>query len=87
MPPPPITTSTPSAQRWHGRVPPARTVRAIQHRSDRDHRSRRSTRSIITRRSASSGWKGRVITTYRPDAVIDPEHELFRRRIADVSAS
>ena len=25
-----------------------------------------------------SGWKGRVITTYRPDQVVDPEHELFR---------
>jgi glucuronate isomerase len=25
-----------------------------------------------------SGWKGRVVTTYRPDAVIDPEHEDFR---------
>jgi glucuronate isomerase len=24
-----------------------------------------------------SGWKGRVITTYRPDSVIDPEHEDF----------
>ena len=24
-----------------------------------------------------SGWKGRVITTYRPDAVVDPEHEDF----------
>jgi glucuronate isomerase len=24
-----------------------------------------------------SGWTGRVITTYRPDAVIDPEHEDF----------
>jgi glucuronate isomerase len=24
-----------------------------------------------------SGWKGRVITTYRPDSVIDPEHEQF----------
>ena len=24
-----------------------------------------------------SGWQGRVITTYRPDAVIDPEHEEF----------
>ncbi|HEX8526028.1 glucuronate isomerase [Allosphingosinicella sp.] len=24
-----------------------------------------------------SGWKGRVVTTYRPDAVIDPEHEDF----------
>ena len=25
----------------------------------------------------SSGWRGRVITTYRPDAVVDPEHEDF----------
>jgi glucuronate isomerase len=25
-----------------------------------------------------SGWRGRVISTYRPDAVVDPEHELFR---------
>jgi len=24
-----------------------------------------------------SGWKGRVITAYRPDPVIDPEHEQF----------
>src|SRR5687768_217749 len=26
---------------------------------------------------ADSGWSGRVITAYRPDAVIDPEHETF----------
>jgi glucuronate isomerase len=26
---------------------------------------------------AGSGWRGRVITAYRPDAVIDPEHETF----------
>jgi glucuronate isomerase len=25
----------------------------------------------------ASGWRGRVITAYRPDAVIDPEHEAF----------
>ena len=25
----------------------------------------------------ASGWPGRVVTTYRPDAVIDPEHEDF----------
>ena len=29
-----------------------------------------------------SGWKGRVITTYRPDAVVDPEHERFREALA-----
>ncbi|WP_448659777.1 glucuronate isomerase [Sphingomonas sp. CJ99] len=26
----------------------------------------------------ASGWNGRVVTTYRPDAVIDVEHEAFR---------
>jgi len=25
----------------------------------------------------ASGWQGRVITAYRPDAVVDPEHEQF----------
>jgi glucuronate isomerase len=25
----------------------------------------------------ASGWPGRVVTAYRPDAVIDPEHEAF----------
>ena len=27
---------------------------------------------------AASGWNGRVVTTYRPDPVVDPEHEQFR---------
>ena len=26
---------------------------------------------------AASGWKGRVVTTFRPDEVTDPDHELF----------
>ena len=30
-----------------------------------------------------SGWKGRVITTYRPDPVVDPEHELFRPSLSE----
>jgi glucuronate isomerase len=29
-----------------------------------------------------SGWGGRIITAYRPDAVIDPEHETFREALA-----
>ncbi|MDF0543574.1 glucuronate isomerase [Sphingobium sp. H39-3-25] len=29
-----------------------------------------------------SGWQGRVVTTYRPDSVIDPEHEEFRGALA-----
>jgi glucuronate isomerase len=35
-----------------------------------------------------SGWKGRVITTYRPDAVVDPEHEDFEdafRRFGEIT--
>jgi len=30
----------------------------------------------------ASGWGGRVITTYRPDAVVDPEHEEFETALA-----
>ncbi len=30
----------------------------------------------------ASGWPGRVVTTYRPDAVVDPEHEQFRPALA-----
>jgi len=36
----------------------------------------------------SSGWSGRVVTTYRPDAVVDPEHEEFEpalRRLAELT--
>jgi glucuronate isomerase len=29
----------------------------------------------------ASGWKGRVVTAYRPDPVIDPEHEDFHSRL------
>ena len=37
---------------------------------------------------AASGWKGRVVTTFRPDEVTDPDHEQFAqslRRIAELS--
>lgn len=34
----------------------------------------------------ASGWGGRVITTYRPDVVIDPEHEDFQRALDVFSA-
>ncbi|MHA6722038.1 glucuronate isomerase [Sphingomonas sp. RS2018] len=30
----------------------------------------------------ASGWQGRVVTTYRPDGVIDVEHEQFRPAMA-----
>ena len=29
----------------------------------------------------ASGWDGRVITTYRPDAVVDPDYEGFRENV------
>jgi glucuronate isomerase len=32
-----------------------------------------------------SGWKGKVITAFRPDAVIDAEHESFNRKINKLS--
>lgn len=32
-------------------------------------------------RIRESGWKGRVITAYRPDSTIDPEHDGFRERV------
>lgn len=31
---------------------------------------------------AASGWPGRVITTYRPDPVVDPEYEDFAGNVA-----
>ncbi|CAN5353671.1 glucuronate isomerase [soil metagenome] len=30
----------------------------------------------------ASGWQGRVVTTYRPDAVVDPEHQDFTSAMA-----
>ena len=34
------------------------------------------------RQIKESGWQGRVITTYRPDAVVDPEFEGFADNVA-----
>ena len=31
-----------------------------------------------------SGWKGRVITAYRPDPVVDPEYEGFAANVAEL---
>ena len=32
----------------------------------------------------SSGWKGRVITTFRPDPVVDPEYEGFAENVIEL---
>jgi glucuronate isomerase len=34
----------------------------------------------------ASGWKGRVITAYRPDPVVDPEFEGFAANLAELGA-
>ncbi len=34
----------------------------------------------------ASGWKGRVITAYRPDPVVDPEFDGFRENVAQLGA-
>ena len=33
----------------------------------------------------ASGWKGRVVTAYRPDPVIDPEFDGFRENVAKLA--
>jgi len=33
----------------------------------------------------ASGWKGRVVTAYRPDPVVDPEFDGFRANVAKLS--
>jgi glucuronate isomerase len=33
-----------------------------------------------------SGWKGRVITAFRPDAVVDPEYEGFAANVGELGA-
>jgi glucuronate isomerase len=39
-------------------------------------------RLLQHRKIQDSGWRGRVVTTYRPDAVVDPEHEQFQGALA-----
>jgi glucuronate isomerase len=34
----------------------------------------------------ASGWKGRVVTTYRPDAVVDPQFDGFAAKVAQLGA-
>ena len=36
-------------------------------------------------RILNSGWKGRVVTTYRPDAAVDPEFEGFSENVAQLA--
>jgi len=38
------------------------------------------------KRLRSSGWSGRVITTFRPDAVVDPEWPGFSERVSELGA-
>jgi glucuronate isomerase len=38
------------------------------------------------RKIRESGWKGRIVPTYRPDNVIDAEHEQFRSALEEFGA-
>ncbi len=38
------------------------------------------------RRIRESGWKGRVVTAYRPDPVVDPEFDGFRENLREFAA-
>ncbi len=38
------------------------------------------------RRIRQSGWTGRVVTTYRPDAVVDPDFEGFAANVEELGA-
>ena len=69
------------------RFPAPRPVRALQHRGARDHANRRSVRSRTISAIRRAGWRGRVITAYRPDPVVDPEHEGFQTALDRISAS
>ncbi len=42
-------------------------------------------KTIRTENRKPNGWKGRVITAYRPDPVIDPEFEGFRENLKSLS--
>jgi glucuronate isomerase len=41
---------------------------------------------VFHRKIRESGWKGRVITAYRPDPVVDPEFEGFRDNVQRLAA-
>ena len=65
------------------RIPAARAVRALQHRGARDHRDP-ARRLRHHREIRASGWKGRVVTAYRPDPVVDPEFAGFAANVAEL---
>ena len=58
-------------------LPAPRLVRALQYRGDRHHRTFRWIELKHHEAIAASGWKGRVVTTFRPDEVTDPDHDQF----------
>ncbi len=64
------------------RVPSARAVRALQHRSDRHDRIAARSAVASPGRSARAAGRGRVVTAYRPDPVVDPEFEDFAANVA-----
>ena len=60
-----------AAQTGDARVPAARAVRALQHRGAGHHRRRDRSAGATTGAIRASGWDGRVVPTFRPDAVVN----------------
>ena len=76
-PAPPTSTTTPSPPRC--RPPPFRPRALFERFGIEVIATTESPLDPLEHHAAirASGWKGRVITAYRPDAVVDPEHEQF----------
>ena len=60
---------------------PRALYRALQHRGRSRRPTAHSIRSRRIRRSASSGWSGRVVPAYRPDSVVDPDATGFQDNV------
>ena len=43
-------------------------------------------RAIAAENARPAGWQGRVLTTYRPDSVVDPEFEGFAANLEELAA-
>jgi glucuronate isomerase len=78
----PASTTTPSAPGWLLlSLPSASALRSVQHRSAGS--TTNSPLDPLTYHQAirDSGWKARILPTFRPDSVVDPEFDGFRQNV------
>ena len=59
-------------------IPSARPVRALQYRGADHDREPARRPPLASRAIKASGWRGRVLTAFRPDPVVDPAFPGFR---------